>query len=172
MLTTKSLVASLVALFFLATTALAGGAKTYTIDLGSTKIQVTPPEKWVQQTPGLNAREPVLADAEGHGARMITTATGIKLSPAATARMHGFSLDEARRRADRKDLVLAEDKPLDGIPGVLVVDRSCYPYRTEMIWTGHGPMGVLNFTLYAEPEFFDGYVPAFRALLDTVRFSK
>jgi len=149
---------------------LAGEVKSHTIDLGLVRAEVTVPAQWVRLRETPFGREPVFADTLGNGARISLTGTPMTLRSKTAARMHSRALDEAIRRLSRKDYVFAEELTIDHIPGVVAIDTSCFPYRHEMTWIGHGPTGVLSFVLYAEPQFFEAYRPIFREILESIRF--
>jgi hypothetical protein len=141
------------------------------INLGFTSVQVTPPAGWFIETPFAVGLEPVLADAK-RGARVTLTATRMPLHPHQFDRMRNEMLLDVTRRVKTKDLVSFQEKTVDGIPGVLIVDPGKQPLRRSLIWHGYGGAGVYTFYFYCEPEFFDGYMPTFTQVLDSIRFEK
>jgi hypothetical protein len=139
------------------------------INMGFASVQVTPPAGWFIETPFAVGLEPVLADAK-RGARVTLTGTRMPLHPHQFDRMRQECLLNVQRRVKTKELVSFEEKTVDGVPGVLVVDPGKEPLRRSLIWYGYGGAGVYTFYFYCEPQFFAGYQPTFLQVLDSIHF--
>lgn len=162
----KLLLIAFVGLLVMALRARAEGTPT-TLDLGGRKITITVPPGWRQ-----NEGTPPTFFEEGKKASIQFLLSPMQMPDETFAAMHNAALDGGQAKVKSGDYVKAEEHAVDGFAGVLTVESAKDPTIRRLQWQAYGRGGYYNFTMASPGEAFASYLPAFSAMLASIKLPK
>lgn len=151
-----------------ATTQAAHAQAATKLDLGpAAKITAAIPQGW-QQNEGI---PPTFFQAGKNGSIQFL-ATQMPMPEATYRAMHKAALDAGKAKIKTGEYIKAEERTIDGFKGVLTLESARDPNIRRLQWQAYGRGAYFNFTLASPTPNFEGYLPTYETVLESIKFVK